>query len=148
MLQKVLFRDRKWFGTVWIIGIKLGFPYINICQVQREVLKNRGRRLRLLTLPEGPANVNALESHVWSLLLHRNTVRCSKTRSFEENEPINLFFLWLKARLNGTFSVCILKMPLPGQILTSCMTSRFYACYHARYWCWGHFLGWPWNANS
>ena len=35
---------------------------------------------------------------------------------FEENEPVNLCFLWFKARGNGTFTACVLKTPLPGQI--------------------------------
>ena len=43
------------------IGIKHGFPCINVCQVPREMLKteavdveNRGRRPRFSTSPEGP----------------------------------------------------------------------------------------------
>ena len=34
----------------------------------------------------------------------------------KENEPLNLYFLWLKACGNGTFTACVLKTPLPGQI--------------------------------
>ena len=52
---------------------------------------------------------------------------------FEENEPVNLYFLRLKARGNDTFTACVLKTPLPGQIPTSCWR-RFYVCYRARYW--------------
>ena len=48
-----------------IIGIKHGFPCINVCQVPRELLKteaegpegaveNRGRRPRFSTAPSGP----------------------------------------------------------------------------------------------
>ena len=42
-----------------------------------------------------------------------------KFEIFEENEPVNLYFLRLKARGNGTFTACVLKTPLPGQIPTS-----------------------------
>ena len=43
-----------------------------------------------------------------------------KPESFEENEPENLYFLWLffKARGNGTITAW--KTPLTGQIPTSC----------------------------
>ena len=55
------------------IGIKHGFSCINISQVPREVLKTEagGRGFQHL-LPRNLANVNALKSHVRSLLLHRN----------------------------------------------------------------------------
>ena len=43
-----------------------------------------------------------------------------KIEIFEESEPVNLYFLQLKARGNGTFPACVLKTPLPGQIPTSC----------------------------
>ena len=48
-----------------------------------------------------------------------------KFEIFEENEPVNLYFLRLKARGNGTFSACVLKTPLPGQIPTSCWRHVF-----------------------
>ena len=48
-----------------------------------------------------------------------------KPEIFEENELENLYFLWLKARENGTFAACVLKMPLPGQIPTSCWRHVF-----------------------
>ena len=44
----------------------------------------------------------------------------SKFEIFEENGPVNLYLLRLKARGNGTFTACVLKMPIPGQIPTSC----------------------------
>ena len=55
-----------------------------------------------------------------------------KSENFEENEPVNLYFLRLKARGNGTFTVCVLKTPVPGQILTSCWRHVFtFAAVHA-----------------
>ena len=39
-----------------------------------------------------------------------------KVDIFEQNEPVNLYSLPLKARRNGTFTACVLKTPLPGQI--------------------------------
>ena len=42
-----------------------------------------------------------------------------KIEIFEENEPVNLYFLRLKAHGNDTFTACVLKTPLPGQIPTS-----------------------------
>ena len=51
---------------------------------------------------------------------------------FEENEPVNLYFLGLKARGNDTFTACVLKTPLPGQIPTSCWRHVFtFATVHA-----------------
>ena len=44
-----------------IIGIKHGFPCINVCQVPREMLKTEAVG----------QNVNVLENDVWSLLLHK-----------------------------------------------------------------------------
>ena len=55
-----------------------------------------------------------------------------KFEIFEENEPVNLYFLRLKARGNGTFTVCVFKTPLPGQIPTSCWRHVFtFATVHA-----------------
>ena len=48
------------------IGIKHGFSCINIRQVPREVLKTEAGG------PRDLANVNALKTHVRSLLLHKN----------------------------------------------------------------------------
>ena len=48
-----------------------------------------------------------------------------KFEIFEENEPVNLYFLRLKAHGNGTFTACVLKTPLPGQIPTSCWRHVF-----------------------
>ena len=42
-----------------------------------------------------------------------------KFEIFEENEPVNLYFLRLKARGNDTFTAGVLKTPLPGWIPTS-----------------------------
>ena len=55
-----------------------------------------------------------------------------KFEIFEENEPVNLCFLRLKGRGNGTFTACVLKTPLPGQIPTSCWRHDFtFATVHA-----------------
>ena len=55
-----------------------------------------------------------------------------KFEIFEENEPVNLYFLRLKARGNSTFTACVLKTPLPGQIPTSCWRHVFtFATVHA-----------------
>ena len=55
-----------------------------------------------------------------------------KFETFEENEPVNLYFLGLKARGNGTFTACVLKTPIPGQIPTSCWRHSFtFATVHA-----------------
>ena len=48
-----------------------------------------------------------------------------KCETFEENEPVNLYFLRPKAHGNGTFTACVLKTPLPGQIPTSCWRHVF-----------------------
>ena len=48
-----------------------------------------------------------------------------KFEIFEENEPVNIYFLRLKARGNGTVTACVLKTPLPGQIPTSCWRHAF-----------------------
>ena len=54
------------------IGIKHGFSCINIRQVPREVLKTVARGRGFQHLPRDLANVNALKTHVRSLLLHKN----------------------------------------------------------------------------
>ena len=55
-----------------------------------------------------------------------------KFEIFEENKPVNLYFLRLKARGNGTFTACVLKTPFPGQIPTSCWRHVFtFATVHA-----------------
>ena len=55
-----------------------------------------------------------------------------KFEIFEGKEPVNLYFLRLKARGNGTFTACVLKTPLPGQIPTSCWRHVFtFATVHA-----------------
>ena len=53
------------------IGIKHGFPCINVCQVPREMLKTEAVGRGFQHLPRDRANVNVLENHVWSLLLHK-----------------------------------------------------------------------------
>ena len=67
------------FGHV-NIGIKHAFPCINICQVPREVLKTEVEDRSFQLFPRDRANVNALENHVWSLLLHKNILWDKKTR--------------------------------------------------------------------
>ena len=46
------------------IGIKLGFPCINVCQVPREMLKTEAEGRGFQQLPRDLANVNALENNV------------------------------------------------------------------------------------
>ena len=53
------------------IGIKQGFPCINVCQVPREMLKTEAEGRGSQQLPRDLANVNALENNVGSLLLHK-----------------------------------------------------------------------------
>ena len=53
------------------IGIKHGFPCINIRQVLREVLKTEAGGRGFHHLPRDQANVDALKNHVRSLLLHK-----------------------------------------------------------------------------
>ena len=54
------------------IGIKHGFPCINIRQVPWEVLKTEVEDRGFQHLPRHLANVNAMKNHVRSLLLHKN----------------------------------------------------------------------------
>ena len=46
------------------IGIKHGFPCINVCQVPREMLKTEAVGRGFQHLPRDRANVNVLENHV------------------------------------------------------------------------------------
>ena len=46
--------------------------------------------------------------------------QCDARKLFEENEPVKLYSVWLKIRGYGTFTACVLKTPLPGQIPASC----------------------------
>ena len=46
------------------IGIKHGFPCINVCQVPREMLKTEAYGLGFQHLPRDLANVNVLENNV------------------------------------------------------------------------------------
>ena len=46
------------------IGIKHGFPCINVCQVPREMLKTEAVGRGFQHLPMDLANVNVLENHV------------------------------------------------------------------------------------
>ena len=46
------------------IGIKHGFPCINVCQVPREMLKTEAEGRGFQQLPRDLANVNALENNV------------------------------------------------------------------------------------
>ena len=67
---------------MFIIGIKHGFSYINIRQVQREVLKTEAEGRGFQHLPRDLANVNALKNHVRSLLLHKTENICYIKRYF------------------------------------------------------------------
>ena len=53
------------------IGIKHGFPCINVCQVPREMLKTEAVGRGFQHLPRDLANVYVLENNVGSLLLHK-----------------------------------------------------------------------------
>ena len=46
------------------IGIKHGFPCVNVCQVPRGMLKNAAYGLGFQHLPRDLANVNVLENNV------------------------------------------------------------------------------------
>ena len=59
------------FKRVFIIGIKHGFPCINVFQVPREMLKTEAEGRGFQQFPRDLANVNAVENNVWSLLLHK-----------------------------------------------------------------------------
>ena len=54
-----------------IIGIKHGFPCINVCQVPRKMLKTEAAGRGFQHLPGDLAIINVLENNVWSLLLHK-----------------------------------------------------------------------------
>ena len=70
-----------------------------------------------------------MSDHYYCIKTNCNTW---KFEIFEENEPVNLYFQWLKAHRNGTFTACVLKTPLPGQIPTSCWRHVFmFATMHA-----------------
>ena len=47
-----------WMQTIFIIGIKYDFPFINIHKVQRKVLKTEGEARDFQHLPRDLANVN------------------------------------------------------------------------------------------
>ena len=75
----------RWFPNTCcivkcIIGIKHDFLCINICWAPREVLKPEPGRRGFQHLPRGTADVNVLEKHVWSLLLHKNFFFARKLR--------------------------------------------------------------------
>ena len=60
------------------IGIKHDFPFINIREVLREVLKTEGKVRGFQHLPRDLANVNEWQNHVGSLLLHKFNHNTSK----------------------------------------------------------------------
>ena len=60
------------FFLFFIIWIKHGFSCDNIRQVPREVLKTEAEGRGFQHLPGDLTNVNALQNHVRSLLLHKN----------------------------------------------------------------------------
>ena len=63
-------------GTCFNKGIKHVFSCIHIRQVPREVLKTEAGSRGFQHLPRDLPNVNALENHVRSLLLHKNENFC------------------------------------------------------------------------
>ena len=71
-IRRTSMRHSYWVPTTCFnIGIKHGFPCVNICQVPWEVLKTEAEGCDFQHLPKDLANVNALKDHVWSLLLHK-----------------------------------------------------------------------------
>ena len=52
------------FQPIFNIGIKHGFPCINVCQVPREMLKTEAVGRVFQHLPRDLANVNVLENNV------------------------------------------------------------------------------------
>ena len=64
------------------IQIKRGFSCINIRQVPWEVLKTKAEGRGFQHLPRDLANVNALQNHVRSLLLHKKENICYISRYF------------------------------------------------------------------
>ena len=94
-----------------IIGIKHDFLCINICWARTEIGVENQSSLELQLLPRGSANDCALESHVWSLLLHKNMVQCRKTWKLKEI----CILCGYKYTKKGTFTVFILKTLHPGQ---------------------------------
>ena len=62
------------------IQIKRGFSCINIRQVPWEVLKTKAEGRGFQHLPRDLANVNALQNHVRSLLLHKKENICYISR--------------------------------------------------------------------
>ena len=120
-----------------IIGIKHDFLCINICWAPREALKPESERRVFQLLFSGQANVNVSENHVWSLLLHRNIFSLD---NFGDSEYASIFFLYLQWHANARY------LGTASRAQTNVLvTSLFYACYRARYWCWRHLLRWPRN---
>ena len=64
ILENVLSMTLRKNRQIVIIGIKHGFPCINVCQVPREMLKTEAEGRGFQQLPRDLANVNALENHV------------------------------------------------------------------------------------
>ena len=63
-IQDKLKRMHKMNSVSVIIGIKHGFPCINVCQVPREMLKTEAVGRGFQHLPRDLANVNILEINV------------------------------------------------------------------------------------
>ena len=57
-------QKEKSFSHFFNIGIKHGFPCINVCQVPRDMLKIEAVGQGFQHLPRDLANVNVLENHV------------------------------------------------------------------------------------
>ena len=66
-------RGRRWKPRpkVEVFNNSRIFPWINVCQAPRELLKTEAQGRSFQQLPMDLANVNALENNVWSLLLHK-----------------------------------------------------------------------------
>ena len=100
--------------ALFIIGIKHAFLCIHICWAPREVLKPEPEWRRFHHLPRGPADVNVPQKHVWSLLLHKNSLSPLNLENASKS-PFSCTY-------NGTerhVTCNILKMLLPGQRLMS-----------------------------
>ena len=107
-------KKQKWktFYNVNTIGVKNEFLYINICWVPREVLKTLACNVKVSTPLEGPSRCKSIRKTCEIVISRATQTRWRK--SFQK-------FCRSLAMMprNVTLSVCVLKKPLPGQMITS-----------------------------
>ena len=86
-----------------------------------------GKRWGFQHLPWGPADVNASENCVWSLLLHKNILTCNIFRKLWRNCVGKFVFSVGRNPQKGTLTTHILKTTLPGHRLKTwwCHVSTF-----------------------